>query len=414
MNKNLEMELLLNDISELYRMNANTNYNDIYNYINKNNKEINLINVQSNFYQNKKDYEKREIRITPYQEYLGIYLPDKDKKIPDILEKTNNIKVYLSIEQNEIYKTSSKIIEYMYKKKIPSLYTIQNYYNDKVVSINFISTEDLKIVTNYIKTKLKLNGITIGIDGTISYDIVLSKVIERYMKEINSYDNVNIDSFSNFIDDNILSLNKKKREYIITLYNLDSNEKYNDFIVLSNMIKENIYNEVSLEKLQKYQKKMSSKKEKIFTEEEITNISKQAVRELLDIMLEVYDNDSNINNTVDELHKNILSFINKEDYNYLPADKGIRSLIKEKITHDNFRNYIMRLGTEALFKVCVDTKMKYGSVQLKRALKEAEENGDISSFTNMNGNRSELGIILPKEILKELIKDNYENDMVNS
>ena len=67
MNKNIEMELLLNDISELYRMNANTNYNDIYNYINKNNKEINLINVQSNFYQNKKDYEKREIRITPYQ-----------------------------------------------------------------------------------------------------------------------------------------------------------------------------------------------------------------------------------------------------------------------------------------------------------------------------------------------------------
>ena len=121
MNNSLEMELLLSNISELYKNNANTNYHDIHTYITKNNKEINLINIQSNFYQNKKDYEKRGIEITPYQDYLGIYLPDKDKYIPHILEE-NNIKIYLSIEQEQIYETSSKIIEYMYKKKIPSLF----------------------------------------------------------------------------------------------------------------------------------------------------------------------------------------------------------------------------------------------------------------------------------------------------
>ena len=414
MNKNVEMELLLSDISELYKINANANYSDIDNYINRNKKEINLINVQSNFYQNKKDYEKRGIKIIPYQEYLGIYLPDKDKNIPSILEKTNNIKIYLSLEQDKIYEISSKIIEYMYKKKVPSLYTIQNYYNDKVVSISFISIEDLEAVTNYIKTRLKLTNVSIGIDGIMSYNSVLSKLIERYMKEIDSYDNVNIDSFSNFIEDNILSINKRRKEYLILLYDLDSNEKYNDFIILSNIIKDNAYNELSLEKLQKYQKKMCSKKEKIFTEDELININKLAVRQLLDVILEVYDNDENINNTIDELHKNILSFLKEEDYNYLPKEKNIRSIIKEKITYDNFRDHIMRLGTEALFKVCVDTKMKYGDVQLKRALKEAEETGNISSFTNMNGARSELGIVLPKEILKELVKTSYEEHITDS
>lgn len=404
MNNNIEMELLLNSISELYKTNSNTNYNNIYNYINKNNKEINLINIQSTFYQNKKEYENRGIKIIPYQDYLGIYLPDNEKYIPKILERPNNIKIYLSLEQNRISEVSSKIIEYMYKKKIPALYTIQNYYNDKVISISFINTEDLEIVSNYIKTRLKINNISIGIDGIISYDMVLSKIIERYMKEIDSYDKVNINSLSTFIEDNILSLNKKKKEYIITLYELDSYEKYIDFIQLSNIIKDTINNELSIEKLQKYQKKMNIKKEQLFTEKEIINVKRKAVRQLLDIMLEIYDNNSDINNTVDELHKNLLSFLKKEDYNFLPEEKSIRDIIKEKIAYNNFKEYLLDIGKETLLKVCNDTKTKYGEEQLKIALLEAQNTGDISSFTNMNGARSELGIVLPKEILIEMVK----------
>ncbi len=404
MNNNIEMELLLNSISELYKTNSNTNYNNIYNYINKNNKEINLINIQSTFYQNKKEYENRGIKIIPYQDYLGIYLPDNDKDIPNILERPNNIKIYLSLEQNRISEVSSKIIEYMYKKKIPALYTIQNYYNDKVISISFINTEDLEIVSNYIKTRLKINNISIGIDGIISYDMVLSKIIERYMKEIDSYDKVNINSLSTFIEDNILSLNKKKKEYIITLYELDSYEKYIDFIQLSNIIKDTINNELSIEELQKYQKKMNIKKEHLFTEKEIINVKRKAVRQLLDIMLEIYDNNSDINNTVDELHKNLLSFLKKEDYNFLPEEKSIRDIIKEKIAYNNFKEYLLDIGKETLLKVCNDTKTKYGEEQLKIALLEAQNTGDISSFTNMNGARSELGIVLPKEILIEMVK----------
>ncbi len=404
MNNNIEMELLLNSISELYKTNSNTNYSNIYNYINKNNKEINLINIQSTFYQNKKEYENRGIKIIPYQDYLGIYLPDNDKYIPKILERPNNIKIYLSLEQNRISEVSSKIIEYMYKKKIPALYTIQNYYNDKVISISFINTEDLETVSNYIKTRLKINNISIGIDGIISYDMVLSKIIERYMKEIDSYDKVNINSLSTFIEDNILSLNKKKKEYIITLYELDSYEKYIDFIQLSNIIKDTINNELSIEKLQKYQKKMNIKKEHLFTEEEIINVKRKAVRQLLDIMLEIYDNNSDINNTVDELHKNLLSFLKKEDYNFLPEEKSIRDIIKEKIAYNNFKEYLLDIGKETLLKVCNDTKAKYGEEQLKIALLEAQNTGDISSFTNMNGARSELGIVLPKEILIEMVK----------
>lgn len=404
MNNNIEMELLLNSISELYKTNSNTNYSNIYNYINKNNKEINLINIQSTFYQNKKEYENRGIKIIPYQDYLGIYLPDNDKDIPNILERPNNIKIYLSLEQNRISEVSSKIIEYMYKKKIPALYTIQNYYNDKVISISFINTEDLEIVSNYIKTRLKINNISIGIDGIISYDMVLSKIIERYMKEIDSYDKVNINSLSTFIEDNILSLNKKKKEYIITLYELDSYEKYIDFIQLSNIIKDTINNELSIEKLQKYQKKMNIKKEQLFTEKEIINVKRKAVRQLLDIMLEIYDNNSDINNIVDELHKNLLSFLKKEDYNFLPEEKSIRDIIKEKIAYNNFKEYLLDIGKETLLKVCNDTKTKYGEEQLKIALLEAQNTGDISSFTNMNGARSELGIVLPKEILIEMVK----------
>jgi len=414
MNKSLEMELLLDEISELYKTNSNTDYNDIYNHINKKNKEINLINVQSNFYQNKKNYEKKGIKIIPNKEYLGIYLPNKDKYIPHILENQNNIKIYLSLGQDKIYEISSRIIEYMYKRRIPSLYTIQNYYNEKVVSISFINIEDLDMVINYVNKKIRSNNISIGLDGILSYDRVLSKIIERYMKEIGSYDNANINGMVNFIEDNILSLNKKKREYLIALYSLDSNEEYISFIVLSNIIKDNINKELSLEKLQKYQKKICSKKEKKFNDEDIINVKKLAVRELLDIMLEIYDKNTSINNTVDQLHKNILNFLKEENYNYLPENNSIRSIIKEKITYNSFKDYIIELGKETLFKVCIDTKEKYGDEQLKRALLEAKETGDISSFTNMNGNRSELGIILPKELLKEVIQSTFKEQVINS
>ena len=314
MNKNLEIKLLLNDISELYKINSNTNYNDIYNYTNKNNKEINLINIQSNFYQNKKDYEKKCIKIIPNKDYLEIYLPDENKNIPSILEKQNNIKIYLSLNQDEIYEVSTKIIEYMHKKKIPSLYTIQNYYNDKVVWISFINTLDLKTVMSYLENKLKVKNLIIGIDGIISYDIVLSKIIERYMKEIDSYDGDKVEDFCNYIEDNILSLSSKKKEYLLKLYDLDSYEKLKDFIVLSSIIKECLKNNLTLELLEKYQKKLCTKKEKIL-EEEKRNIEKKAVREILDIIIEIYNNDSSINNTVDELHKNILNFLKEENYN---------------------------------------------------------------------------------------------------
>lgn len=405
---NLGLELLLNKISQLYKTNSNTNYNDIYNYISKNNKKINLINIQSNFYQNKKEYEQKGIKIIPYQDYLGIYLPGKDKKVPSALEKKNNIKIYISLDKESIYEVSIKIIEYMSKKSVPALYTIQNYYNNKVISISFINIEDLQVVFDYLNKEIKLNNkISIGIDGIISYDTVLSKIIERYMKEIDSYDNVNTNNFANFIEENIIALSKNKKEYLMLLYDIDSNEKYQDFNLLSNLIKYSIYKEITLEKLEKCQKKLCTRREQIITANEKNNIYKLAVREMLDIILEIYDNSPNIKNNIEEMHNNILKFLKEENYNYLPKEYSIRNIIKEKISYIHFKNIIIKLGKETLFKVCTDTKIKYGDEQLRRALLEAENTGNICSFTNVSGNRSELGLVMPKELLKEIIKKEY-------
>ena len=63
MNKQLEMEQLLREISVFYKNVPDMDYKKIRDYINCNNREQNLIQIQSIFYKNKKWYHYKSTNM---------------------------------------------------------------------------------------------------------------------------------------------------------------------------------------------------------------------------------------------------------------------------------------------------------------------------------------------------------------
>lgn len=426
MNKQLEMEQLLREISVFYKNVPDMDYKKIRDYINCNNREQNLIQIQSIFYKNKKHYSKKEIKVIPYPEFLVIETPDNNLRLPNLFSLDNGFKLYIPLEVNKIYDISSKIVSFIDKNKIPSQYRIKNNYSYDAVTVNFTNKEDASLVANYISNKLKKNvkntlnpfipqigNINICIDGSISYNTVLAKLIDEYMKEnkkIDNLDNVYLKDFYNFLCNEISLLEEKQKNYAYFLYELNDKRKYEDFIITSKIIRDTIIGNPSLEDLEEYQKqkKINPEEKYEYTNEEIEEIKKESLREIINILIELYNSNPNINIDIDYLHEVIMDYITNSNVKCFTEYRSIRKVVEDNFSKEEFKKYLLKIGTDILLKVSVDTKMKYGEAQLRIALKEAKETGDISSFTNINGNRSELGLFIPRELLKELIEKNED------
>ena len=424
MDKQFEMEKLLRELAVFYKEVPDMDYKKIIDYIDCNNKEQNLIQVQSEFYKKRKHYSKKGIKVIPYPEFLVIETPDSDLKLPNLLALDDGFKLNIPLEVNKIYDVSSKIISYIDKNKISCQYRIKNNYSYDAIEIHFLNKEDASSVANYINSKLKksltktlnpfapqIGNVNICIDDSLSYNTVLAKLIDRYIKEnkiVGNLDNISAKDFYQFICSEIGLLEGKQKNYSFFLYGLDNKRKHEDFIIVSKIIRDVIIKEPSLEDLETYQKQKKIESKDEYTKDEIEEIKKQAIKEILGILMEIYNYNPDINISIDFLHEVIMNYITTGNSKYFTQHRDVRRVIEDNYPKEEFKEYLLKLGSDVLSKASADTKMKYGEEQLKNALKEAKEYGQISSFTNTNGNRSELGLFVPRELLKELI-ENSEN-----
>ena len=68
------------------------------------------------------------------------------------------------------------------------------------------------------------------------------------------------------------------------------------------------------------------------------------------------------------------------------------------------------MGYDALINAAIETKIKYGDKQMHGAIKKFVDEKDLSGFTNTSGYRSELGFIVPSELLIRKLKENESQE----
>lgn len=420
MNKLVEIDKLLKEIANSYALNPNLSPDDISNYINCDNKALPLVEKhQSKFYNNKKDYAKKNIQIEPWRDFFVINTPNGEGKTPNLFELADGYKIYIPIEEKNIYDVSSKILDLIVKNKIPSQYKLRNHYSYDAITIRFMSSEDTQLVINYINNKLtkylinatnpfipQIGAINACVDGEISYNRVLAKLIYRYIKEskkLNDGNDFSSRNFRMFIDKEIKLAKGREKEYFYYLYGLDNKRKYQDFLIVAEIIRDNIEKDILLDDLtnRKKEKKITSSNNKEYTQEELENIGKKSLREIIEILKERFDSDPDIKNSVDHLHKVMIDYMINGELKYFTEYRDVRNIIKKYFSQELFHKYLIKLGNEALEKVTIDTRIRYGPNQVQKALSELQL-GKIDSFTNVNGSRSELGLIIPKQLLSEL------------
>ena len=176
--------------------------------------------------------------------------------------------------------------------------------------------------------------------------------------------------------------------------------------MISKIIRDNLLTNLTIDRLEELEKTKKVYDYKDYSSKEITTVERKAIREIISLLVEEYDRNPEIINSTDHLHDVVMKYISTDNVGIFTRKYNIRDVIKNNFNREKFKNYLMLLGESAMLKVAKETKNKYGDEQLKEALKEAGETGKINIFTNDNGARSELGLILPRDLVKELVNEN--------
>lgn len=433
MDRSIERETLLQDIALLYQSSPEPNDKLISNYINSiGYTGESLLGIQTKVRNDYiKDQKKGELKVSPYPNFLVIDTPDKDGKYQNIFTISDGIKIYLPINKtSKIYKVSTSIINFIKKKKIPAQIKLRNNHVKDSLTIRCLNKEDASILIEYINKKFKndistgnpfiptIEGINTCVDGSLSYNRVLAKLLDNYLfdkKTNGSLDNVSCAEFSEFIGYQIDILQGAKWHYSFLLYGIKDKRMFQDFILIASMIKNNISSELFLSDLEAYQKmkkfKPGDKYE--YDHSEIREINKKALRQLLIYLKNYFEYDDNINNSIKYLHKVMMDYIDKDNIKAFTSHGKIRHIIEKYYPRDIFEEYIKEMGYDALLNASLQTKLKYGDAQLKAALSELINKGKLSGFTNEKGYRSELGFIIPNELLVRMLNShrNQENNL---
>ena len=177
----------------------------------------------------------------------------------------------------------------------------------------------------------------------------------------------------------------------------ESEQKYSEFSIISQIISANIEGCLNDDKLYDYQYNKCIK-----TDNSKKKFSEQDYSKILYVIntLATYYN-------IEHVHKIIMQFINSGEYNLFTRKigntGGVRAIIENNFSSEDVKLIISNLGWRALISVSKLTYDKYGEDQLFAAIKNVFNSSAISEFTNDNEARSRLGLIIPKELLKEVI-----------
>lgn len=419
MTRSEERELFLRYLSDMYIQNpkfpfsVDTVYNELSRFCVCNREQYfvdneSLVGVQVKLNNRYRSNGKVNTFCDDYFWYVDNRSGRKENEF--LSDMYNSIKLYISVDANDMYKISTLLFDFMIKEGIVMRSKIAKGMRNDALVCRVKDKEDALKVSGYLnslnyKSDVKPNPfiydngkVSITKDGHLSYNRVLSKLIFEYLslkKNTNSLDNISNNDLGNFIINQIDMLKSDQKKSYIDLYEIDGNDKYKDFIMISSIIYKNLNDNMNLDELFTYK----DFKDVFLDELEFISFDSEEVKmKYVIYSLATYY-------SVEEVHNRIMKFIDTGDYTLFTreGDKNIRAIMYNNFSPTDTLEIISRIGWKALVDVSRTTYNKCGEEQLFLAVKELFNGDGMSSFTNDDYARSRLGLVIPPELLRKVM-----------
>lgn len=376
---------------------------------NKNEKIANtsLINVQLNLNEKYKNDERVNTFTFGKGYFWAIENREQlsDEEFYGKIEKA--IKLYVSVDSKDMYMVASSLFDFIIKEKIITQSKIaKEMRNDALVLRVSTKEEALKII-NFLNEKFEYksrvkpnpflfdNGkVSIAMDGRLSYNSTLSKLLQFYYQEkrINdTLDKVDENDFLAFLNKESLSFKNGYNEEYLLKYGLDTSKKILDFMLILNLISSNISGNLNMKNIFSYQK--------VF--EDIKDFDTSAMKiNLLYVM-----NTLNGKYGKDMMHRIINRYIESGDIKLFTRENNIRGIVLQNLNPSILEKLLNEMSYSALIDASIETEKKYGIEQLNYAITKLLSDHKIDGFTNTNDVRSYLGFISNYKIIDSALRE---------
>ncbi len=346
----------------------------------------------------------------------------------------NMLKIYIPMDKDHMYNGINSLFDYIAESGITyhSKITSDTRIDDVVLKVdsiasaekirNFINHEDYikKGLINTNPFTVIDNNISYTWEGKLSYNLVVSDWISRYINKTNKdiscdnfleyicnkYNDVfiegnNINKFSNEIknidgEQGLLNYQRITEILIMSLNNISLKDFYT-------MYQSIIDKEKSKNKLLNIKKLVEKDKENNI---EINNEDK----EVFDYAFIQMCKNEDLEKTV----KRFKNFINTGSYLQFTKKNNIRQLMIENMTREKAKELMLEEQKQILTNASLETMNKYDSIQLSKALFSLKY-GNYNGFTNENNYRNYLkafiGIDEIDNIVHRIIIDEGYNDI---
>lgn len=329
---------------------------------------------------------------------------------------SRGIKIYIPVEAQDLYNVAVNLFTFILEKNILMEGKVSKDLRNDVLVCRVSSEKDALAIEDYINTHLnnyvstssnpfllEKGKVGFAVDGKLSYNIVLSKLLASYFENkrmSGTLKNSSSSDFSKYLKKEMTVLTGIGKESRITKYALDTEDKYQDFIMVLSIISKNLDNDLTLEELFKYQKiEPNTNYSNLLS---IPDESADVFLKIITILSIIYSKK--------KVHQIIMKYLETGQINIFTRQGDIRKLVSDNFTPEKMREVIKSLGWSALVSACKITREKYGYNQTVKAINELLIDEKLSYFTNENSDRSRLALIIPIKLLKELIDEKTKSD----
>lgn len=320
------------------------------------------------------------------------------KNDDEFLKSINNgVKLYISVKPSNIYKIADTLFDFMIDENIVMECKIFKEMRNDVFVCRLTNKDDTLKVCNYLnKFKYKFNTmcnpflygdgrVSIVRDNDLSYNNILANLIKIYFEEKRN-NNTLLDVSS---DDFIFFINK-----LIESFKLDNNLEYKNYLDVINLIIGTLDNSLKLNDF--FEKNIiCNNNRRVFSKSD-----EDKILYVINSLANYY--------SVSDVHDLIMKYIETGNINLFTRKNDIRTIISNNFSNSDVKNIISDLGWRALVAASKLTYNKYGSEQLFSATQKLLDDEVISGFTRDNDVRSYLGLVIPSQLLKEVIHNKLE------
>lgn len=396
----------------------------IYHYliklgVNEEEKEIKTNNFFDEWIKYFKDKNNINVFVSPNWKYFCQFTNGNVDNLD------NFIKLYIPTNYNHLFKTAIELFNYLNENNISHLSKIGSEIRFDNIVIRLTNIEDAKKVVNFINSNpyikeglIKCNpfansidNISMVSDGYLSYNRVISTYIRLFldnMKDNNSVNDINSDTFINFINNYYQNKFKNKNE-LIKEFELNHKEELNDLKNVTELIINTYHKNYSFDEYSVFFNKITNNNQLLNDDIETLLI------EALEIM---------INKENKELALERIDYLlNTNDYGIITRNFGLR----DRLYRNNFanrlkiflnsknisiNNYINSLESknnqiEELLKECIIImSMKFGREITLENLYYFYITNNTTLITRTNNLRSKIENINFKEEIDKILNIN--------